>query len=136
MDVELLAIYIKLRSLDRPVGVREFMRIMGYNSPGKAKYVLDRLVRYGLASRNEDGKYIASKELPLELSAYMVIKGYFLPKTTIYAVALTVFVVAYSILASKSLIDIIAFVILLIPYYLEIVLSLSKLKSLKSRITK
>ncbi len=128
MERDLLNAYIVLRRINRPVGVREFQRIMGYRSPGKAKYVLDKLVKNGLAYRNEDGKYIAIKELPLELSEYIVLKGVFVPRLLTYAVFATVFIVVFILLNNMSIEYIFPLIIPVIPYYIESIRLFRRLK--------
>ncbi len=131
MDRETLKAYMKVRGLGRPVGVREFQRLMGYNSPGKAKYVLDKLVRLGLANRNEYGKYVATRDLPSELSEYIVLKGYFIPRLLVYAVFSTSFVVSFTILYNLPWYFLIPFIIPITPYYVESIRLLNRLRKLK-----
>ncbi len=130
MERDLLNAYIVLRRINRPVGVREFQRIMGYRSPGKAKYVLDKLVKNGLAYRNEDGKYIAIKELPLELSEYIVLRGVFVPRLLTYAVFATVFTVVFILLNNMSIEYVFPLFIPVIPYYIESIRLFRRLKKI------
>lgn len=58
IDKELLKYYLILREQKQPIGVREAQRILGFKSPGKSHRVLRKLVKLGLATRSEDGKYV------------------------------------------------------------------------------
>ncbi len=133
MDRESLRAYMRICRLGHPVGVREFQRLMGYSSPGKAKYVLDKLVRLGLAYRDENGKYVPSQSLPPELSEYIVLRGYFIPRLLVYALFSTSFVVSFTILYNLPLVLLIPFLVPVIPYYLESIRLFYRLKKLVSR---
>ncbi len=130
VDRELLRAYIKLISTGRPVGVREFQRIMGYRSPGKSKYVLDRMVRYGLAVRGEDGKYYPAPRLPPELSEYIVLRGTLIPRILVYGVSTLSFVTIFSLLSHLDPYITLALYIPVAPYFIEALRLYRRLKSL------
>ncbi len=111
MDADTLKAYVKLVSHGKPVGVREFQRLMGYRSPGKAKRVLDKLVREGLAVKTDEG-YAPSKDMPPLLTAYTIVKGLVVPRIVVYSAFSFAFAAAYILLAK---VDIITAVALLIP---------------------
>lgn len=114
-----LEAYLKLRKRGEPVTVRGFQRLMGYRSPGKAERVLRRLERLGLVEKTPSG-YTAKKELPPELSSYLVIKGFILPRSLVYSVYASVTVAAYAVLAKPSLSILVLLVALVTPYWVEV----------------
>ncbi len=99
-DAEALRVYLELSRRGRVFGVREVQRIMGYRSPGKAKRVLERMARLGLAERDPgSGKYVLTRRLPPSLAALMVVRGRFVPKALFYSVFTTVSSTTYALLA-------------------------------------
>ena len=136
IDIEVLRAYIVLRKHGNPVGIREFQRLMRYRSPGKSKYILDKMVRIGLAIRREDGRYYAVKELPAELNEYIVLRGIFIPRMLVYGVSMAVFSTVFSLLSKPPLFIIVAIYIPVIPYFLESIRLYLRLKDLMKEIKK
>ncbi len=119
VEKELLEYYLKLRSLGKPFGVREAQRVLGLNSPGKTQRILNKLVNYGLAERLENGDYTIIKELPFELTSYLVVSTTVLPRITVYTIYSTVLATLYLVLTRPS-IDVVLFAILVIaPLWFE-----------------
>ncbi len=136
VDIEVLRAYVVLRSHGDPVGVREFQRLMGYRSPGKSKYILDKMVRLGLAYRGGDGKYYATKDLPMELSEYIVLRGYFIPKMLVYGVSMAVFSTVFTILSKPPLFIAIALYIPVAPYFIESIKLYIRMRKLVKEISR
>jgi len=118
-DKEILKTYIVLRSVDHPIGVREAQRILNLSSPGKSQRILKKLVKMGLATRVEDGKYLIIKDPPLELIGKIIIRGRLFPKILVLGVYMTSFSITYVLLTKPSLETIILLTLLNIPIWLE-----------------
>ncbi len=133
MDRELIRSYIILLETGKPVGVREAQRILGYNSPGKAKRILEGLVRHGLAERLENGDYMVYKKLPIELNSYIIIRNSILPRTIVYAVFSTTLALSY-ILYTRPPLDYTSILLLAVsPLWIETIKLYRKLLSLKRK---
>jgi len=128
---EELEAYLKLRRLSRSVTVRGFQRLMGYSSPGQAERVLKRLERLGLIEKTPSSEYIAKNELPPELSAYIIIKGYVLPRALVYATYVTATIVTYALLTKPPEPLLLLLAAVVAPYWLEALRELRMLKSLR-----
>lgn len=128
IDRELLKYYLILRELDRPVGVREAQRILGFNSPGKSQRVLHKLVRLGLASKRGDGKYEIVRDPPLELVGKVFIRGRLLPKVLIITSYITTLSFSYVVLASPGLEVIILLLLINMPLWIESVVEYVELR--------
>jgi len=128
---EELEAYLKLRRLSRSVTVRGFQRLMGYSSPGQAERVLKRLERLGLIEKTPSSEYIAKNELPPELSAYIIIKGYVLPRALVYATYVTATIVTYALLTKPHEPLLLLLAAVVAPYWLEALRELRMLKSLR-----
>ncbi len=131
VDSEVLQAYLKLLRHSGSIGVREFQRLMNYNSPGKAKFILEKLARLGLVERLESGEYKVKEKLPFYLSSYMVLKGILLPRVLVFTIFTTVFALTYTTLVKIPLDTIIAFTIILLPYWIESVKTILTLKKLQ-----
>jgi len=118
-DKEILKTYIVLRTVDHPIGVREAQRILNLSSPGKSQRILRKLVKMGLATRLEDGKYLIIKDPPLELIGKIIIRGRLFPKILVLGVYMTSFSITYVLLTKPSLETIILLTLLNIPIWLE-----------------
>ncbi|MEM0355353.1 MAG: hypothetical protein QXY53_00715 [Desulfurococcaceae archaeon] len=127
-DREILKYYIKLKDLNHPVGVREAQRILGFKSPGKSQRVLNKLVKLGLATRNNEGKYIISKDPPLELIGKLVIRGRVIPKVLILAIYSTTLSTTYIILAKPTLDVTLLLYLLSIPLWVASITEIIELK--------
>lgn len=125
-----LEAYLKLRKQGEPVSVRGFQRLMGYKSPGKAERVLRRLERLGLAEKIPSG-YVARKELPLELSSYLVVKGLVLPRVLVHATYATVTAVTYTFIGKPHWYMVVLLIALITPYWLEVVEQLRTARKLR-----
>jgi len=127
-DREILKYYIKLKDLNHPVGVREAQRILGFKSPGKSQRVLNKLVKLGLATRNNEGKYIISKDPPLELIGKLVIRGRVIPKVLILAIYSTTLSTTYILLAKPTLDVTLLLYLLSIPLWVASITEIIELK--------
>ncbi|RLF21126.1 MAG: hypothetical protein DRN15_06060 [Thermoprotei archaeon] len=103
MDYELLRAYLTLVRVNRPVGVRQFQRIMNYRSPGKASRVLEQLVKRGLAKRLESGDYVAVKNNPI-LWNHMIIAGLFIPRLLPLAISFIALYLTYWLLTRSDVV--------------------------------
>jgi len=119
IDQESIEAWLKLLRYGEPVTVRGFQRLMGYNSPGKAQRILRRLERLGLAKKTISGEYIALKNMPPYLAAYMILRGYVLPRSLVIAVFITITAITYIILANPPLHIIALLIIVSIPNWIE-----------------
>jgi hypothetical protein len=130
VSYELIKAYEVLYRCGDSVGVREFQRLMRYNSPGKAKRVLERLVREGLARTVDGGGYVAVKVLPPKLASYIVIRGKVMPRTLIYAAFSASFIASFVALAKPPAILAVALAVLSLPYWVEAAYLMVMLKRL------
>ncbi len=130
IDRETARAYMKLLRHGEPVSVRGFQRLMGYRSPGKAQRMLERLSRLGLVYRLENGDYMVSKNLPPYLAAYIVLKGFLVPRSLVFAVFSTVTTATYVLLTEPGIYVTIMFLILAIPYWVETIYYRRVLKKL------
>ncbi len=130
IDTEALRAWLKLLRYGKPVSIRGFQRLMGYKSPAKAQRILERLYRYGLVEKTSSNDYIAVKDIPPYLAAYIVVKGFVLPRTLIYAVYATTTVSVYLFLAKPPLYIVILLIALIIPYWLEILHNIQAFRKL------
>jgi len=128
IDKELLKYYLILREQKQPIGVREAQRILGFKSPGKSHRVLRKLVKLGLATRSEDGKYVIARDPPLELIGKVFVKGRLLPKIIVLTTYTTTLSTVYIILAKPSLEIIILLLLLNIPLWFESIIEYRYLK--------
>jgi len=128
IDKKVLEYYLKLREIDHPVGVREAQRILGFNSPGKSQRLLRKLVRLGLAYRNEEGKYVIVKDPPLELVGRVFIKGRLLPKMLVIAVYTSTLSITYALLAKPPLDILLLLLLLNTPLWIEALIEYRELK--------
>jgi len=99
-----LKIYVMLLKLNRPVGVRELQRIMGFRSPNTALYHLEKLRRLGLLEKNREGEYFVAKEAKVGALVFFTRIGSLLvPRFLFYAVFFTVFLIVYLVLEKPSI---------------------------------
>jgi len=120
--------WVKLLRYGEPITVRRFQRLMGYNSPGKAQRILRRLERFKLVERTSSGEYIPIRNTPPYLAAYMVLRGYVLPRSLVIATFITVTALTYTILAKPPIHIIALLFTLIIPNWID---TLHYVKSLK-----
>ncbi len=92
-----LHVYMILLTSKKPLGIREIQRIAGFKSPNSARHHIEKLMELGYVSRTRDG-YIAVKPRSSLLSAFVVLKDYLIPRTLFYALATTIFLIAYVLL--------------------------------------
>ena len=119
MRRDLLEYYLKLRSLNRPFGVRDAQRILGLTSPGKTQRILNKLIKYGLARMLENCNYVINKDLPFELVNYIILSTFIFPRIIVYSIYSTVLATIY-ILLTRPPIDVILLALLIIaPLWIE-----------------
>jgi len=133
IDAETLQAYLKLLRCSGSIGVRDFQRLMNYRSPGKAKFILDKLTRLGLVERLENGEYRVKSELPFYLSSYMVLKGMLLPRVLVFTIFTSIFALTYIILVKIPIDTTIALIIVLLPYWIESTRTLLLLRRLQKK---
>jgi len=105
--------------LNRPFGVREAQRVLGLTSPGKTQRILNKLIKYGLARRLENGNYVINKDLPFELVNYIILSTFIFPRIIVYSIYSTVLATIY-ILLTRPPIDVILLALLIIaPLWIE-----------------
>ncbi|MEM0059793.1 MAG: hypothetical protein QXE10_05140 [Desulfurococcaceae archaeon] len=117
---EELEAYLKLRKHGEPVSIRGFQRLMGYNSPGKAERV----------EKTSSG-YIVGRDLPPELSSYIIVKGYVFPRSLVYATYSSVVVTTYVLLARPPEPLILLLLLIIAPYWIGVVREFNTLKKLR-----
>ncbi|MCD6487626.1 MAG: hypothetical protein J7K21_00170 [Desulfurococcales archaeon] len=130
VDREAATAWTKLLRHGKPVTVRGFQRLMGYRSPGKAQRILERLRRLGLVERTMSGEYVVSKSLPPYLAAYTIIKGYIIPRSLVSASFATTTALAYSILVKPPIHLLVLLLVLIIPYWVEVIHNMVSLKKI------
>lgn len=97
-----LQVYLILLSSKRPLGIREVQRRAGFRSPNSARHHLEKLIEHGFAYKVDDG-YIAVKPRGSLISSFIVIRDVMLPKMFFYALASSLFLIAYIVLRIKSI---------------------------------
>ena len=127
---EELEAYLKLRKHGEPVSIRGFQRLMGYNSPGKAERVLKKLEKIGLVEKTSSG-YIVGRDLPPELSSYIIVKGYVFPRSLVYATYSSVVVTTYVLLARPPEPLILLLLLIIAPYWIGVVREFNTLKKFR-----
>ncbi len=102
VDSETLVYWVVLEKA--PVGIREVQRSIGFGSPSTAFYHLERLTTQGLVRKDRDGKYcIAKFNKRGILRAYILLGRRLIPKSLVYAVALSITVLFILFLSSFRL---------------------------------
>lgn len=127
-DKEILYYYIKLRDVNRPIGVREAQRILGFKSPGKSQRLLNKLVKLGLATRNSEGKFMVSKDPPLELIGKLIIRGRVVPRVLVLAIYSTTLSTLYIALAKPALDVTLVLYLLTIPLWVSAISEIIELR--------
>ena len=97
-----LQVYLILLSSKRPLGIREVQRRAGFRSPNSARHHLEKLIEQGFAYRVDDG-YVAVKPRGSLISSFIVIRDVMLPKMFFYALASSLFLIAYVVLKMESI---------------------------------
>ena len=97
-----LQVYLILLSSKRPLGIREVQRRAGFKSPNSARHHLDKLIEQGFAYRVDDG-YVAIKPRGSLISSFIIIRNIMFPKMFFYALASSLFLIAYAILRMESI---------------------------------
>ena len=92
-----LKVYLYLLKTNKPVGVREVQRALGFSSPSLAYYHLEKLVSMGLVVKRY-GDYIVKKDIDVDiLRGFIRLGGLIIPRFILYAVLFTT-ILAYLIL--------------------------------------
>ena len=97
-----LQVYLILLSSKRPLGIREVQRRAGFKSPNSARHHLDKLIEQGFAYRVDDG-YVAIKPRGSLISSFIIIRNIMFPKMFFYALASSLFLIAYVVLRIESI---------------------------------
>jgi len=97
-----LQVYLILLSSKRPLGIREVQRRAGFKSPNSARHHLDKLIEQGFAYRVDDG-YVAIKPRGSLISSFIIIRNIMFPKMFFYALASSLFLIAYIVLRMESI---------------------------------
>ena len=97
-----LQVYLILLSSKRPLGIREVQRRAGFKSPNSARHHLDKLIEQGFAYRVDDG-YVAIKPRGSLISSFIIIRNIMFPKMFFYALASSLFLIAYVVLRMESI---------------------------------
>jgi hypothetical protein len=99
--------------------------------PGQAERMLKKLERLGLIERVSSSEFIAKKDLPPELSQFIIVGGYILPRAVIYTVYSLTSVITYILLVNPPIHLIVLLMALIAPYLVEIFSALDLLKKLR-----
>lgn len=97
-----LQVYLILLSSKRPLGIREVQRKAGFKSPNSARHHLDKLIEQGFAYRVDNG-YVAIKPRGSLISSFVIIRNIMFPKMFFYALASSLFLLAYIVLRMGSI---------------------------------
>ncbi|GEM_PF-939185 len=92
-----LQVYFILLSSKKPLGIREVQRKAGFKSPNSARHHLEKLIEQGFAYKVDDG-YVAVKPRGSLISSFIIIHDILFPKMFFYALASTLFLIAYLLL--------------------------------------
>ncbi|GEM_PF-4811700 len=122
MGKDILRYYLVLRMNGQEFGVRQAQRVLGLSSPGKAQRILNRMVKEGLMTRREDGKYVIVKDPPPELVGKLVIKGRVYPRILIYATYATVLASTYTLLTRPGPGFLLVEAMIVAPLWLEAII--------------
>ncbi|MEB3788040.1 MAG: ArsR family transcriptional regulator [Desulfurococcales archaeon] len=121
-----MRVYMYMLARNRPVGVREVQRALGFKSPSTARHHLERLVELGLAEKTSDG-YRAVKPQGL-LGEYVNVRGRIIPRSALI-LGFTLGATTAYILSGEP--DVTAIVILLVVLGLQAWVTLSTLRALR-----
>ncbi|MEM3013722.1 MAG: hypothetical protein QXI71_03740 [Candidatus Bathyarchaeia archaeon] len=95
----LLVYWFLLRSQEKPVGVREIQRELGFSSPSIAAHHLDKLHSLGLVEKTIQGEYFLSREVKVGVLRFFTRLGRFMiPRYLFYSVWFSTMFVVYLIL--------------------------------------
>lgn len=90
-----LLVYMHLLRVNRPAGVRELQRALGFSSPSVSAYHLNKLRDLGLVE-SERGDYRLVREVKIGVLQQFVTLGRFmLPRLLFYAVLVTTMLATY-----------------------------------------
>ena len=129
----ILKVYLKLLTLNRPVGIREMQRIMKFKSPSTSKYHLDKLFELGYVTKTETGNYVANKNVNSVVSLYVSFLGLLIPRFVLYAVFISTFMILYLAInwPKIDIIPTIISIIVAILLWIEGIKAYNVLKTLK-----
>ena len=89
-------VLVYLLNRREPVGVRELQRDLKLSSSGLAGYHIEKLMRLGLITKNEQGNYLAVREVKADLlRATVKIRQLRLPRYLFYSVFYTTIFTTY-----------------------------------------
>lgn len=90
-----MLVYMHLLRVNRPIGVREVQRALGFSSPSVAAYHLNKLRDLGLVE-SERGDYRLVREVKIGvLRQFVTLGGFMLPRLLFYAVLVTTMLATY-----------------------------------------
>ena len=90
-----MLVYMHLLRVNRPAGVREVQRTLGFSSPSVAAYHLNKLRDLGLVE-SERGDYRLVREVKIGvLRQFVTLGGFMLPRLLFYAVLVTTMLATY-----------------------------------------
>jgi len=85
-------------------GVREVQRVLGFSSSSTAHYHLEKLADRGILIKDSYGNYRVNDKARIKMiNPFIVIRGFALPKQSLYALATTVMCIFFTIFFWKSL---------------------------------
>ncbi|RLG83780.1 MAG: LexA family transcriptional regulator [Thermoprotei archaeon] len=127
-----LQVYLILLTSKKPLGIREVQRRAGFKSPNSARHHLDKLIERGFAYRVDDG-YVAVKPRGSLVSLFIIIRNIMFPKMFFYALASSLFLIAYVFLRIKSIdpFPLIFLLIITIMLWLDSIELMDKVNKLK-----
>lgn len=91
-----LRVYLALLDSSDPVGAREIQRTLNYSSVNVAVHHLDKLCRVGLATKDEHGRYFATRKVNIGImDLFMNLGRIRFPRLLFYAAFFAAFSIMY-----------------------------------------
>jgi hypothetical protein len=91
-----LAVYMYMIRRKEAEGISEVQHALGFSSPSIAAHHLDKLLRLGVVSKDEFGRYHLERKIDVSvLQAFVSVGSLFLPRFAFYAGFFLIISIAY-----------------------------------------
>ncbi len=78
-------VYLYILTSNEPLGVRDVWRGLNLSSPSLAQYHINNLLRMGLITQTEDGRYMVEEKAKIDvLRSFILLRGRLISRMTIY----------------------------------------------------
>ncbi len=91
-------VYLFILTSNKPVGVREVWRKLGFSTPSLAQYHINKLVELELIKQVETGKYIVREKGNVGLlRSFVLLRGKLVPRLVFYGLFMMGLTISYFI---------------------------------------